>query len=87
MDPGVGVSGTESGSEHLGVVVVAEQTPSPPHMHVRLEQTELIAASQRALASVQPHVVPPTPSAAWQCGFSAVHPGSVSVKSAVFTQV
>ena len=66
VEPAVGVAGTELGSEHLGIVVDAEQSPLTPHLHVWLVQTELVDVLQTAFEEVQTHVLPPAPSAAWQ---------------------
>ena len=64
VEPAVGVAGTELGSEHLGIVVDAEQSPLTPHLHVWLVQTELVDVLQTAFDDVQTHVLPPAPSAA-----------------------
>ena len=66
VEPAVGIAGTELGSEHLGIVVDAEQSPLTPHLHVWLVQTELVDVLQTAFEEVQTHVLPPAPSAAWQ---------------------
>ena len=83
----MGTFGAAPGSEHVGSVESTVHSASTPQLHIRPIQTELLEGSHSPFDSVQLHVVPPDPSSAWQCGFSALHPGSVSDKLAVFTQI